>query len=370
MKITKWWWKNYKSYGQVPETIELDPNNGKLYLMTAKNGGGKTTAITSTDLALYGEVSNKEGKRLPKENYPNRINGDLEVGIEFENKGNHYYIKRTMDNKQSPLKTVFKENGENISKTGLQKTIEEKIGFDYKTYKSFISMDVNVFKNFMSLTPEEKRILLDKLFNIEQINKLNKLLKQLKKDNDIDYTTIREQINIYEDNINDLLNTIEEYKVNKSLQKEKVIIDNTTKINNLKKQLKSNKTQFENITTQKDDLKELIEEFEEGINKLRLKKNNILRDITDIQDKIDLYKGGKCPTCLTVLTGELNLLPEYEETLVKTNLVLDKLTTKISQANKELLNNKSQLNIINEKYNTIYDESANINAEIKSLTKN
>lgn len=367
MKIKKWWWKNYKSYGQVKECIEFDPNSGKLYLINAPNGGGKTTAITATDLALYGEVSNKQGKRLAKENYPNRINGDLEVGIEFENKGKDYYIKRTMQNKNSPLKTTFKENDEKISKTGLQKTIQEKIGFDYKTYKSFISMDVNVFKNFMSLTPEEKRILLDKLFNIEQINKLNKLLKQLKKDNDIDYKTIQDKIKIYDDNINDLLNTIEEYKVNKKLQQDKVKVNNNKKINELKTILNNNKEQFISVEEQKTEIKELVDEFEKGINKLRTKKNNIERDIVDIEDKIDLYKCGKCPTCLTELTGELNLLDEYEESLEKTQQVLNKINNKLKKANVELINNKNTLTKINEKYNTILNESYNIKAEIKSL---
>lgn len=367
MKIKKWWWKNYKSYGQVKECIEFDPNSGKLYLINSPNGGGKTTAITATDLALYGEVSNKQGKRLAKENYPNRINGDLEVGIEFENKGKDYYIKRTMQNKNSPLKTTFKENDEKISKTGLQKTIQEKIGFDYKTYKSFISMDVNVFKNFMSLTPEEKRILLDKLFNIEQINKLNKLLKQLKKDNDIDYKTIQDKIKIYDDNINDLLNTIEEYKVNKKLQQDKVKVNNDKKINELKTILNNNKEEFISVEEQKTEIKELVDEFEKGITKLRTKKNNIERDIVDIENKIDLYKGRKCPTCLTELTGELNLLDEYEESLEKTQQVLNKINNKLKKANVELINNKNTLTKTNEKYNTILNESYNIKAEIKSL---
>lgn len=367
MIINKWYWKNYKSYGQVTECIELDKNQGKLYLLLGSNGMGKSALIQSVDLALYGEVSNKSGKRLSKENYPNRINGDLKVGIEFENNDKVYTVERSMQNKNSALKIDFKVDDINYNKPGVQKTIEECIGFDYKTYKSFISMDVNAFKNFISLTPDEKRILLDKLFNIEQINKLNKLLKQLKKDNDIKFSSISNELKIYEQNIYDLQMSIESYKQKQLLLKEQKTIDNTNKITELKEIIKINKDNFETIEQQKNDIEQTINEFEQGINKLSFKKNNIIRDIKDIKDKITLYKGGKCPTCLTDLTGELNLLNEFEENLDKSNLVLNKLTDKISLANKELMNNKLSLKDFNTQYNKIITETAQLKADINIL---
>lgn len=367
MIINKWYWKNYKSYGQVTECIELDKNNGKLYLVLGSNGMGKSSLMENLDLSLFGEVSNKSGKRLTKENYPNRINGDLKVGVEFENNDKVYSVERSMQNKNSALKVNFKIDDINHNKTGVQKIIEESIGFDYKTYKSFISMDVNAFKNFISLTPDEKRILLDKLFNIEQINKLNKLLKQLKKDNDIKFSSINNELKIYEQNIYDLQMSIESYKEKQLLLKEQKTINNTNKINELKLIIKTNKDNFENIETQKLELEDLINEFENGINKLSLKKNNIIRDIKDIEDKINLYKGGKCPTCLTDLSNELDLLSEYEENLQKSKTVLEKVNNKISLANKELMNNKLSLKNLNAQYNNILNETAQLKADINVL---
>ena len=43
---------------------------------------------------------------------------------------------------------------------------DKVIGFDFETYKSFISMSVSDFANFIDLTPEEKRNIINKLFNL------------------------------------------------------------------------------------------------------------------------------------------------------------------------------------------------------------
>lgn len=41
MNILEWTWKNYKSYGSVPQTIRFTPNRGELILLIGENGAGK-----------------------------------------------------------------------------------------------------------------------------------------------------------------------------------------------------------------------------------------------------------------------------------------------------------------------------------------
>jgi len=41
MKIREWTWKNYKSYGSVPQTIKFDTDRGELILLIGENGAGK-----------------------------------------------------------------------------------------------------------------------------------------------------------------------------------------------------------------------------------------------------------------------------------------------------------------------------------------
>ena len=41
MRIKEWTWKNYKSYGSVPQTIRFEDDKGELILLIGENGAGK-----------------------------------------------------------------------------------------------------------------------------------------------------------------------------------------------------------------------------------------------------------------------------------------------------------------------------------------
>ena len=106
--------------------------------------------------------------------------------IEFVSNRTEVEIKRGIN----PGILELWENGvlnERAGKSNIDDKIEEYIGMDVETFKSFISMSVDSFKNFISLSNEEKQILLDKLFNLEVINILNGILKDINKNNKISY---------------------------------------------------------------------------------------------------------------------------------------------------------------------------------------
>ena len=41
MKILNWSWRNYKSYGDVKQTMSFAPDKGELILLIGENGAGK-----------------------------------------------------------------------------------------------------------------------------------------------------------------------------------------------------------------------------------------------------------------------------------------------------------------------------------------
>lgn len=360
MRILEWSWKNYKSYGAVVQNIKLNQEKGELILLVGKNGMGKSAAISALELACFGQEQNKKGTRLSKKNFPNRINGDLLVNAKLET-DQFLDITRTMPNVDSPLKTKLVIDKIPFDKANkIDGKIIEKIGFDYNTYKSFISMNVNNFKDFISLSPEEKRMLLDKLFNLEQINELNKLLKQLQKNNDIDFSTIAKELAIYTNNVEELQDAI-----SKSIEKKK--INNDSRINEINALLEEHKENYEIVLEQGDELSEIIKEFNEGINKLILKERDIQRDIREVNEKIALFESGHCPTCHTELTGELNLLPEYEEKKAKLIQVQNKLRDKIDGAREELAEYGDQFLKIKEQTHKIINIVTSLKQEKKSL---
>ena len=174
--------KNLKSFGNDPQKIELT-NEGNLILLSGVNGSGKSSIMDSFDYVLYNKVKGRKSKKVKLSSLANRFNGGLEVDINFESQdGNDIRIIRGY----SPSKLELYENGvENLraGKVKIEEYIENHIGIDYETFKGFISMSINDFKNFISLSNEEKKLLLDKLFNLEIINTLNKILNDLVREN-------------------------------------------------------------------------------------------------------------------------------------------------------------------------------------------
>ena len=146
---------------------------------------------------------------------PNRINKELLIKIKFDSNGTEVEVHRGIN----PNILTLIENGivnERAGKANLDEKIEKYIGMDFETFKSFISMSMNGFKNFMSLSNEEKQLLLDKLFNLEVINMLNGILKNLNKSNNQMMIKYDSEVETLEESINSIKKSID-----KALDKEK-----------------------------------------------------------------------------------------------------------------------------------------------------
>jgi DNA repair exonuclease SbcCD ATPase subunit len=171
---------------------------------------------------------------------------------------------------------------------------------------------------------------------------------------------MNKEIAIYHENIQSLTDSI-----NAVINAVKTNKDE--KLKELKEILNNNKDKFTELTNSKSNLEENIKLNTDAFNEFKLKLRDIDRDINSINEKIDLYKEGKCPTCHTELIGELNLLPEYEERLKKTNKIKEK-TNKIStDLFIELEKTKKLLSTANIEYNKLYDFLSDIKSQQKFL---
>jgi DNA repair exonuclease SbcCD ATPase subunit len=174
--------RGYKSYGNNEQVLKLKTDKGELILLVGDNGAGKSSLLDSFDYTLYGKTRGRKKKWSTLSSLPNRINGELLNRVKFNSNGVDVEIRRGI----SPSVLELIENGitnERAGKANIDDKIEKYIGLDIETFKSFISMSINDFKNFISLTNEEKQLLLDKLFNLEVINILNGILKDINKNN-------------------------------------------------------------------------------------------------------------------------------------------------------------------------------------------
>ena len=192
--------RGFKSFGNNEQVLRLNTENGELCLLMGKNGNGKSSLVNSFEYTVYGKCRGRSKKWATLSTLPNRINNELMNRIKFKSNGVEVEIKRGIN---PNILTLVEDGVENdrAGKVNLDKKIEEYVGVDIDTFKSFISLSINDFKNFISLTNEEKQMLLDKLFNLEIINILNGILKDMNRINKSEIIKYDSEISTLENSI-------------------------------------------------------------------------------------------------------------------------------------------------------------------------
>lgn len=340
--------KGFKSYGNNEQILKLNTENGELILLVGSNGSGKSSLISSFDYTLYGRVRGMRKKWSTLSTLPNRINNELLNKIKFESNGTDVEIHRGI----SPGILRLFENGvenDKAGKSNIDDKIENYIGIDIETFKSFISISVNDFKNFISLSNEEKQLLLDKLFNLDAINILNSILKDINKTNKLSMIRFDSEIQTLNESINSIQRSIE-----KAIEKEKLNIQE--EISTIKSEMDSKKGDYILLKEKSEKIrekeKELIMEIDVEKDQLSLIQNNI----RNTQSEINLYEAGKCPTCKTEFVGDY---------FVGLKSTLDEKLTSLTSIKLEIEGN---ILAIREKQSKLKGISDNTNTNFNNLT--
>jgi len=340
--------KNFKSFGHNKQTVEFSTTSGNLILLSGQNGAGKSSFQQSFDFSIFGIVRGKNGKRVPQAILPNRINKNLETEIEFiNNLSDSIKIQRNLE--PTNAKIFINDSDETKKFKNFKKEDRDKvIGFDFETYKSFISMSVSDFANFIDLSPEEKRNIINKLFNLQDLdnylNLTNGLIKQQKEEK-IRYETIivtnSQTINTLNQNIITIKRT--------------GILDKELEIQNLEKEKMTKKEPYIKLKSDILEFDKKLIELEKQRQDFDNQKNIILNDIIEIkvdfrniQEKLKVYESGICPLCNTNLSDEKHLhdlsdIYSKQDELIKKMDELDKNKNEILLKLTQLSNQKETI---------------------------
>ena len=368
--------RGYKSFGNNEQVLKLNTEKGELVLLVGNNGNGKSSLLESFEYAIYGKVKSGKAKKWHKlSSLPNRINGELLNRIKFISNGTDVEIKRGI----SPAVLELIENGipnERAGKANIDDKIEKYIGLDIETFKSFISMSINDFKNFISLTNEEKQLLLDKLFNLEVINILNGILKDINKNNKLRMTSLDSEIRTLEDSIGSIQKSIE-----KAIEKEKENIQQ--EIDTLTEEMNSKKEDYKLLKEKVDKIKEKEKILTDELDVERRQLSTTQNEVSNVQREIRLYDSGKCPTCSTDFNsdhfislratlvekkeGFESVQKEIEDNIrsikekqTKLKTIAESTTTSFNDLNYLLRSYKTQIDNLNTKKSKETGESVNI----------
>ena len=368
--------RGYKSFGNNEQVLKLNTEKGELVLLVGNNGNGKSSLLESFEYAIYGKVKSGKAKKWHKlSSLPNRINGELLNRIKFISNGTDVEIKRGI----SPAVLELIENGipnERAGKANIDDKIEKYIGLDIETFKSFISMSINDFKNFISLTNEEKQLLLDKLFNLEVINILNGILKDINKNNKLRMASLDSEIRTLEDSIGSIKKSIE-----KAIEKAKENIQQ--EIETLTEEMNSKKEDYKLLKEKVDKIKEKDKILTDELDVEKRQLSNTQNEVRNVQKEISLYDSGKCPTCSTdfnsdhfislrttlvekkesfeLVLSEINdNITSIKSKQTKLKTIADSTTTSFNDLNYLLRNYKTQIDNLNTKKSKETGESVNV----------
>jgi DNA repair protein SbcC/Rad50 len=353
--------KNFKSFGNTEQEIVLNTKNGELILLKGSNGNGKSAIGDSLDFNLFKKVKGRNKKTVTLSSLPNRINSELLTTVEFISNGTRVKVVRGI----TPNILELWENdvlNDRAGKANIDKEIEKYIGMDFEAFKSFISMSISDFKNFLSLSNEEKKLLLDRLFNLETINVLNDILKELVKNNKSDISVVEKEIETLDESIKSIKTSLEKTK-------EKLSKNIEDDITNIKNKITENKTPYTELKTKLDKISEKETSLKTSIDNLKNDIINTNSEIKRVAEDIELYNNSKCPTCKSDLTAEFHV--NFKNDLVEKHIKLQEIKKELSEKYTNLNTSKTKLDTIKtgatSKFNDLKYALKNWQSELEKL---
>src|SRR5271157_2603855 len=227
MKLLTISWRNIMPYGNKLNTIDFY-EGGSLSMVCAKVGAGKSSLISLPKLLFYGKMDNiSKGDIANRMNLHGYICGLVEISpnvlvkIERGFSPSYLNIFKSIDNG---------ETYEDISKAGInnmQDYIDEEVTqLSYHIFSNVVSLNVGNFKSFITLSPNDKRIIIDKLFAMDIINRMNTLVKTDLRDIKLNMDLFDREILSLKQNISNAVKELDKLK-------NKVTKDNKKRIEQL-----------------------------------------------------------------------------------------------------------------------------------------
>jgi len=289
MRISSIEFKNFASYGNQVQSLNFEDDKSELFLTLGKNGDGKTTIANAIIFALYGKV---EGVRLS--DLPNRINGELWVRVKLQCGTMQVEIERGL----APSKFEVLINGVEFDKAGkksVQDYLEEEVyGIPYHVFKNIIILSINDFKSFLTMTPSDKKQIIDRMFGFSILNDMQRSIKEERK-------SVKMDIEVYDSELNQIMDSIGSVKLKLNTLIEESSEKNKKKLESLKEMLISMGEEAKELLVEKGDIEKQIGSNKKDYDTNRSSAVSLKHEIEYLKKKVELYEGGHCPTCETKL---------------------------------------------------------------------
>ena len=304
MKIKSIKWRNIFSYGNKEESLDFG-DEGTLWQLTGVSGAGKTSLLSIPKLLFFGKTEDDDGKPISVNDIANWINKKGWIRGEVESGNDTYVIERTF----SPSSLTVYKNGEQIdraAKKDMQTVIDTEIlkGMPYHIFANLMTLSLAGGKSFISMTPADKREIIDKIFSLEIINKIYEYIKRDKKELGNAINIANGQIYSLENNIKMSEQKLNELKQNNDKSNEDKIKECETEIAGYDDKLIKVTQLYGGQMTLKKTADETYQKALAGMNAANVDLTKANVEVSNIEKKIQLFNQNKCPTCGTPFTGD------------------------------------------------------------------
>lgn len=350
MKLTQINFKNIFAYGEEMQTVNYS-DNGELILLKGDSGAGKTAVLSLPCLLLYGRI-----EKTPKNSIANRINKNGFIQGHLQAHGHNYIIERGF--LPNSLK-VFKD-GVDIESFGIkdaQNYIDtEIIDIPQITFNNMISISMKKFKSFLSMSPADRKQIIDRIFELEIVNTVYEMVKK-------DTRELGNLINA---------DNAALYQVTKSLkntQDELERLQDSSKHEQDVEKIESNKKLIEDYTKQIQVCQEGYTQYynqltniNQEIQKYKQQQSSVLANIRNVQEKIDLFKQEKCPVCATPFNSD-----NFEQIREKLNTLMSEHKNIESELNNKINELNATYQKTNEYLSRINTASLQLQSQVQRL---
>lgn len=343
-------WKNIRSFGEEVQKVEF--TDGELVLLKGISGSGKSTILSLPCIALFGKTPG-----LTKSAVHNRINKHGWVKAVIEKGGHEYIIERSF----TPNDLQVFRDGVNINSYGTssaQDYIDKEIAdIPIKAFSNMISISMKKFKSFLTMSPADRKEIIDRVFNLEVVNIAYEKIKK-------DAREIGNMINSNNNSLFQLTQTLnnataELTKLQESNQSEenKAVIE----ANNAK--IKKDNDNIKKVTDAITEQTTKQNEASTAISNIKQKQYENNYNIQIIQQKIDLYSQDKCPTCGMSFSSES--ITNLKQQLLDLKKQKEDITTSLDNQLSEATNTYNAITDYLKKLNNAIFQ---LNSDIQNLT--
>jgi len=345
-------WMNFLSTGNIFTEISLNENNTTL--IVGENGAGKSTILDALSFVLFG----KPFRKINKPQLLNSINQKgLLVEVEFSIQNKEYKIVRGM--KPSVFKVFQNETlmNQSAEMKDYQEILEKQIlKVNHKSFCQVVVLGSATFQPFMQLSASNRREIIEDLLELQIFTTMNSLLKDKLSDNNellrdkmSEKKIIDSKIELTKKHLLSIQNN------NENIISEKQILIKETEI-----KIQNNLSKLETFIENVKELNSKIidqDKVNKKITKLSQLKHQIEAKVALLNRDVDFFDKHKdCPTCKQSIQEDFRekTINEKKEIIEESQDGLNKLAVEYEASNNRLNEIMLILNDIRNKEMEIY----------------